>query len=424
MLQAYFEEQMRETAAFSLFVRHLPEHRNYLLACGLDDVLTYLETLRFDREALAYLSSLGRFSDRFLAHLESLRFTGDVYAVAEGTPIFANEPILEVEAPIAEAQFVETLLMNQVHVETVLASKASRVVAAAGGKTVVDFGLRRMHGIDAGIKAARAYCIAGIDATSNVAAGQAYGLRLSGTLAHSYIQAHDHEYDAFRAFARLYPETTLLVDTYDTLAGVRKLVDLARELGDDFRVSAVRLDSGDLQTLSVEARTILDVAGLQRVEIFASGGLNEASIARLVAARAPIDGFGVGSDLGVSRDAPGLDIVYKLVEYAGKPRLKLSTGKTLLPGRKQVFRVERDGMSELDIIGRRDEPALGRPLLQQVMAKGKRCDAGRVSLDESRAHARTELARLPVRIRDLAPADPPYPVEISPSLAAVHPSPP
>jgi len=419
MLQAYFEEQMQETAAFSLFVRHLPERRNYLLACGLDDVLTYLETLRFDREALAYLASLGRFSDRFLAHLESLRFTGDVYAVPEGTPVFANEPILEIEAPLAEAQFIETLLMNQVHVETVLASKASRVVEAAGGKTVVDFGLRRMHGIDAGIKAARAYYIAGIDATSNVAAGQAYGLPLSGTLAHSYIQAHDHEYDAFRAFARLYPGTTLLVDTYDTVAGVRKVVDLARELGDEFRVNAVRLDSGDLQALAVEARNILDAAGLQRVEIFASGGLNEESIARLVAAGAPINGFGVGSDLGVSRDAPGLDIVYKLVEYAGKPRLKLSTGKSLLPGRKQVFRIERDGVSDHDIIGRREEPELGRPLLQHVMANGERCAAGRVSLDEARAHARWELTRLPKRIRGLAPSDSPYGVQVSAALAAV-----
>jgi len=421
MLQAYFEEQMQETAAFTLFVRHLPERRNYLLACGLDDVLTYLETLRFDREALAYLASLGRFSDRFLAHLESLRFTGDVYAVPEGTPVFANEPILEIEAPLAEAQFIETLLMNQVHVETVLASKASRVVEAAGGKTVVDFGLRRMHGIDAGIKAARAYYIAGIDATSNVAAGQAYGLPLSGTLAHSYIQAHDHEYDAFRAFARLYPGTTLLVDTYDTVAGVRKVVDLARELGDEFRVNAVRLDSGDLQALAVEARNILDAAGLQRVEIFASGGLNEESIARLVAAGAPINGFGVGSDLGVSRDAPGLDIVYKLVEYAGKPRLKLSTGKSLLPGRKQVFRIERDGVSDHDIIGRREEPELGRPLLQHVMANGERCAAGRVSLDEARAHARWELTRLPKRIRGLAPSDSPYGVQVSAALAAVQP---
>jgi nicotinate phosphoribosyltransferase len=417
MLQAYFEEQMRETAAFSLFVRRLPEQRNYLLACGLDDVLTYLETLRFDGKALAYLSSIGSFSDRFLASLESLRFTGDVYAAPEGTPIFANEPILEVEAPIAEAQFVETLLMNQVHVETVLASKASRVVEAANGRTVVDFGLRRMHGIDAGIKAARAYYIAGIDATSNVAAGQAYGLRLAGTLAHSYIQAHDHEYDAFRAFARLYPDTTLLVDTYDTLAGVRQVVDLARELGEEFRVSAVRLDSGDLQTLSVEARHILDAAGLQRVEIFASGGLNEESIARLVAAGAPIDGFGVGSDLGVSRDAPGLDIVYKLVEYAGKPRLKLSTGKILLPGRKQVFRVERDGLSDHDIIGCRTEPPLGRPLLQQVMVKGQRCTAGRVTLEESRALARRELTALPKRIRSLGPSDPPYSVKISTALS-------
>ena len=227
MLQAYFEEHMREIAVFSLFVRRLPERRNYLLACGLDDVLAFLETLRFDQAALAYLDSLGRFSKPFLRHLEELRFTGDVCAVPEGTPVFANEPLVEIEAPIAEAQLVEAFVMNQIHLQTVLASKAARVVEAARGRQVVDFGLRRMHGTDAGLKAARAFHIAGVHATSNVAAGQAYGLRVAGTLAHSYIQAHDDEYDAFRAFARLYPDTVLLVDTYDTLAGVRKVIDLA-----------------------------------------------------------------------------------------------------------------------------------------------------------------------------------------------------
>jgi nicotinate phosphoribosyltransferase len=418
MLQAYFEEQMSERAAFSLFVRRLPARRNYLVACGLDDVLSYLETLRFDAASLAYLDSLGRFSKRFLQSLETFRFTGDVHAVAEGTPVFAGEPLLEIEAPIAEAQLVETLVMNQIQLQTVLASKAARVLEAAAGRQVVDFGLRRMHGIDAGLKAARAFHIAGIAATSNVAAGQAYGIPVAGTLAHSYVQAHDDEYAAFRAFARLYPDTVLLVDTYDTLGGVREVVQLARELGPAFRVSGIRLDSGDLATLSRAARQMLDAAGLAGVTIFASGGLDEDQVARLVGASAPIDGFGVGTDMGVSRDAPSLDIAYKLVEYGGRPRIKLSLGKELLPGRKQVFRVERDGVIDHDVLGRRDDDSPGRRLLAPVMSGGERLPAGRVSLAAARAHAARERERLPRRLRDLAAADPPFAVDVSPALGA------
>lgn len=418
MLASYFEERMQATAVFSLFVRRLPERRNYLLACGLDDALAFLETLRFDDAALSYLSSLKRFPESFLQRLEQFRFTGDVYAVPEGTPVFPPEPILEVAAPLPEAQLVEAIVMNQVHLQTVLATKAARVVEAARGRQVVDFGMRRMHGVDAAMKAARAFHIAGVHATSNVAAGQAYGLQIAGTMAHSYIQAYESEYEAFRAFARLYPETVLLVDTYDTLNGVRKVVQLAAELGPEFRVSAVRLDSGDLRELSIESRRILDDAGLQRVRIFASGGLNEDEIARLLAEGAPIDGFGVGTDMGVSRDAPALDIAYKLVEYEGRGRLKLSTGKAVLPGRKQIYRVERDGAADRDVLARDDEAPHGRPLMQQVMKGGVRLPAGRASLDESRAHAARELPRLPARIRALEPARPPYDVEISEPLAA------
>jgi nicotinate phosphoribosyltransferase len=417
MLQAYFEEQMSDVAVFSLFVRRLPEHRNYLLACGLDDVLSFLETLRFDEEALEYLESLGRFSHPFLRYLEQFRFTGDVYAVPEGTPVFPPEPIVEVAAPIAEAQLVEAFVMNQIHLQTVLASKAARVVEAAQGRDVVDFGLRRMHGIDAGLKAARAFHIAGVTATSNVAAGQAYGLRVAGTLAHSYIQAHDDEYEAFRAFARLYPDTVLLVDTYDTLAGVRKVVELAKELGAEFRVSAVRLDSGDLGELAFATRRILDEAGLHGVGIFASGSLNEDEIARLVAAGTPITGFGVGTDMGVSRDAPALDIAYKLVEYAGRGRLKLSPGKAVLPGRKQIFRIEHDGLAGHDVLGRHDEPPQGRPLLRPMMKNGARLPESRESLDDARARARSEFDRLPARVRSIGPAQPLYRVDISPALA-------
>jgi nicotinate phosphoribosyltransferase len=416
MLQAYFEERMSGCAVFSLFVRRLPESRNFLLACGLDDVLEYLETLCFDAPALRYLESLGRFSSPFLRFLERLRFTGDVRAVPEGTPVFADEPIVEVEAPIAEAQLVETMVINQINLQTMLASKAARVVAAAAGRQVVDFGLRRAQGVDAGLKAARAFHIAGVDATSNVAAGQAYGLRLAGTLAHSYVQAHDREAEAFRTFAHLYPDTILLVDTYDTLGGVRHVIELARELGPAFRVSAIRLDSGDLLQLATEARRMLDAAGLHGVGIFASGGLDEVEVDRLVKAGAPIDGFGVGTDMGVSRDAPALDAAYKLVEYAGRPRLKLSTGKALLPGPKQLFRVDRDGHADHDVLGCRNEERNGRPLLQPVMAGGRRLDAGRATLDDARAHAGRELDRLPARLRALEPADPPYPVHVSPAL--------
>jgi nicotinate phosphoribosyltransferase len=417
MLEAYLEEEMHEVATFSLFVRHLPARRNFLLACGLADVLSFLESLRFDPAGLAYLESLGRFSPRLLSYLETLRFTGDVYAVAEGTPIFAGEPLVEIEAPIAEAQLVETFVMNQIHLQTLLASKAARVVEAAVGREVVDFGLRRAHGTDAGLKAARSFHIGGVHATSNMAAGQAYGLRVAGTLAHSYIQAHDDEYEAFRRFARLYPDTTLLVDTYDTLDGVRKVIRLARELGPQFHVSAVRLDSGDLAGLAIQTRRLLDDAGLEWVRIFGSGGLDEDEIARLLAIGAPIDAFGVGTEMAVSRDAPGLDIVYKLVEYAGRSRLKLSTGKILLPGPKQIFRIERDGVADHDVLARRDEAHAGRPLLQRVMARGRRCPKGQVTLDEARAHTRVELQRLPSRLRRLEPADPPYAVEVSDELA-------
>jgi nicotinate phosphoribosyltransferase len=416
MLQAYFEEGMRERAVFSLFVRRLPQRRNYMLACGLDDVLTYLETLRFDQRALSYLDSLGRFSTRFLQFLEQLGFTGDVYAVPEGTPVFANEPILEVAAPIAEAQFVETYVMNQVHLQTLLASKAARIVEAARGRPVVDFGLRRMHGADAALKAARAFHIAGVHATSNVAAGQSYGIRVAGTMAHSYVQAHDDEYDAFRVFADLYPGTVLLVDTYDTLAGVQKVIDLAREAGRGFRVSAVRLDSGEPLDLSVGVRRLLDDAGLHSVEIFASSNLDEDEIDRLLRAGAPIDGFGVGAAMGVSADAPVLDIVYKLVEYAGRGRAKLSAGKEILPGQKQIFRVERDGLAQYDVLGRHDEPPHGRPLLQQVMKNGTRLLAGSVTLDTALARRKTELERLPAAVRAIRIASPPYPVEVSADL--------
>lgn len=419
MMQAYIADGMTDAATFSLSVRDLPRHRNYLLACGQDEVLSYLERLRFDHDGIGHLRSLGLFRDDFLDWLSRFRFSGEIHAVPEGTPVFANEPILEVTAPLPEAQLVETLIMNQIHLQTVLASKAVRVVEAAAGRRVVDFGARRMHGIDAALKAVRAFHIAGIAATSNVLAARLYGLPPTGTMAHSFIQAHDDEMAAFRSFVRHYPETVLLVDTYDTPKGLEHVIALSREIGDRFRVRAVRLDSGDLAALAGATRRMLDEAGLRRVEIFASSGLDEYRIADLVALGAPIDGFGVGTHLGVSRDAPGLDMAYKLCAYAGRGRLKLSSGKPVLPGRKQVFRIEEQGRAIRDIIARADETLSGRPLLRPMMRDGRRLTPdGETDLAVARRRAREEIDRLPPAVRGLNPAEAPYPVAISPALAA------
>ena len=422
MLQAYFREEMREPAVFDLFVRRL-RHRNYLVACGLETVLDFLETLRFTDDELDYLADQDTFEDDFLDYLAGFRFTGDVYAMPEGTPVFPDEPILEVVAPIGEAQLVETYLLNQITFQTGLASKAARVVHAAQrdgtDRAVADFGMRRMHGTDAAMKAARACYIAGVDSTSNVLAGQTYGLPVTGTMAHSYIEAHDREVDAFKRFAELYPETTLLVDTYDMLDGVRKVIDLAEEWGDAFRVQALRLDSGDLAALAHQARQLLDDAGLEDVQLFASSGLDEHKITDLLDRGAPIDGFGVGTRMGTMADQPYLDSAYKLAGYAGTPRMKLSKAKSNLPGRKQVTRQFAEGTADQDVIAAHDEVVDGEPLLQCVMKDGARTDAGQPrSLDAVRAHAAEQQDRLPDRLRALSDAHPPYAVTLSDQLAA------
>ncbi|HEX8699536.1 MAG TPA: nicotinate phosphoribosyltransferase [Myxococcaceae bacterium] len=416
MVDAYLDEGLQDEAVFSLFVRRLPARRNFLLACGLEEVLRYLEKLRFTAAELDYLDSLGRFSTRLLQFLERFRFSGDVCAVPEGTPLFAEEPILEVVAPLPEAQLIETYLLNQVHLQTLVASKAARIAHAAAGRQVLEFGLRRAHGTDAGMKVARAAFIAGIQATSNVLAGHRYGVPVAGTMAHSFVQAHEDELEAFRAFASRFPTTTLLVDTYDTLRGVQHVLRLAKELGDAFQVRAVRLDSGDLLALSRAARNMLDEAGLQRVQIIASSNLDEDSIARLIDQGAPIDGFGVGSALAVSTDVACLDIVYKLVAYAGKDRIKLSTSKLLLPGRKQVFRVEENGVARKDVLARFGEELPGRPLLHPMMRGGQRVQ-NPPALPEIRELARRELERLPPEVHSLEQMAPPYRVEASPVLA-------
>jgi nicotinate phosphoribosyltransferase len=415
MLESYLREGMAGEAIFTVFIRRLPPQRNFFVACGLDTVLEYLENVRVTEADLAYLDSLGYFSQALLDSLRGFRFTGEVRAVPEGTPLFANEPILEIRAPIAQAQLVETYVTNQIHLQTLLASKASRVVLAAQGRPVVDFGARRMHGIDAALKAARAFYIAGVVGTSNVLAGQQYGLPVAGTMAHSYVQAHDDELEAFRAFARAYPDTTLLVDTYDTLTGVRRVIELARELGDAFKVAAIRLDSGDLVELARASRKLLDEAGLRHVKIFASGGLDEYSVAKLVR-EAPIDAFGVGTSMGVSADKPDLDIVYKLAEYDGRGRLKLAADKPVLPGAKQLYRIDENGVAVRDVIARAGERLDGRPVLESVMRDGKRIEATRRTLEQMRDYPRAEIERLPAALRTLEPPQQPYPVEVSAAL--------
>ncbi|MFB6098992.1 MAG: nicotinate phosphoribosyltransferase, partial [Salinibacter sp.] len=372
-------------------------------------------------EALDYLADQDQFEDAFLDWLSNFEFTGDVYAVPEGTPVFPDEPIVEVVAPIGEAQLMETFLLNQITFQTTIASKASRVVEAArmgdADRLVADFGMRRMHGTDAAMKAARATYIAGVDATSNVAAGQAYDLPITGTMAHSYIEAHDSEMEALRAFADLYPETILLVDTYDTLGGVRKVVDLMKETGDQVQVRGIRLDSGDLGDLAQKSRRLLDEAGLQDVMIFASGGLDEYKIADLLEGGAPIDGFGVGTKMGTSADQPALDSAYKLSGYAGEPRMKLSTEKSNLPGRKQVVRQYEEGLAVRDVIATDGEQLSGAPLLERVMADGERTEAGASRpLPALREHAEARLSELPDRLRALDPEVPDHEVVLSDQL--------
>lgn len=416
MAQAYHAEHMNQLAVFELAFRQMPESRNYIVVNGLADILQFLTGFQFTPGDLEYLRGRGEFSDGFLRRLEQLRFTGDVYAMPEGTLVFPNEPLVQVVAPILEAQLMETFILNQIHFQSLAASKAARVVAAARGRMVVDFGSRRAHGTDAALKIARATYLAGGHGTSNVLAGKLYGIPVFGTMAHSYIQAHEDELASFEAFANLYPETTLLVDTYDTLGGVRKVIELSRKLGERFRVRAVRLDSGDLAGLASGTRKLLDEAGLRNVKIFASSGLDEYKVQALVSSGAPIDAFGVGTKLAVIADAPELDMAYKLVEYGGKGRLKLSAKKVLFPGRKQVFRQVENGRLVRDVIGRFDEELTGEPLLRPLIKHGEPVLG--VDLSESRQRFQREMEMLQEPLRGLEPAPAPYPVAISERLDA------
>ncbi len=415
MAQAYVADGLSETASFEIFYRDPGPQRGYVLAGGLEAVLAALEGFALRADELEYLAGTDLFDDAFIEWLRDVRFDGDVNAMPEGTAVFPNEPVLRVTAPLPIAQILETRVLNAVHYDSLILTKAARIVDAAGGRGVVDFGARRAHGFDASVAAARAGWIAGCSGTSNMVAGQRYGLPVVGTMAHSYVEAFPDELSAFRAFTRHYPETTLLVDTYDTLGGIDNVLRLADELGDEFRVQAIRIDSGDLGELSRAARTRLDSAGHHDVRIIVSGGLGEQRIAELVAQGAPIDGFGVGTDLVVSRDAPTLDFAYKLVSYAGEPRMKASPDKVSLPGAKQVFRRWSDGQLAGDTIAGSREALAGEPLLQPVMRGGQRLDPPE-SLTTIRERATNQRGALPRRLREPAPTGAPYPVTVSQAL--------
>jgi len=405
MMQAYVERGQTATAVFEFFCRKLPPRRGFLMAAGLEQVLGFLENLRVSRDELDWLRASGRFSPALIDYLADFRFTGDVHAMPEGTVFFADEPILRVTAPLPEAQYVETRIINLLHFQTLIASKAARMALAAPGKLLVDFGLRRAHGAESGVLAARASHIAGFAGSATVLAGREFGVPIYGTMAHSFVQAFDDETAAFESFAKARPEgLVLLIDTYDTEAGARKVAALAPKLeAMGIGLSGVRLDSGDLDALSRSVRAILDGAGLAHVSIFASGGLDEDRIAALVRAGAPIGGFGVGSSLTTSSDVAVLDCAYKLQEYAGLAQRKRSAGKATWPGRKQVWRsFGPDGRIAGDVLSLEDDAHGGTPLLRPVMRGGRRIGAA-LSLAEIRAHAEAGLASLPESLRRLEP---------------------
>jgi nicotinate phosphoribosyltransferase len=417
MAAVYLRREMRAAATFSLFVRQLPPDRGFLVAAGLADCLEFLERFGFSTDDLDWLEANLGLDQATLDALAELGFTGDVWAVPEGRVVLAGEPLLEVTAPIAEAQLVETALLNEVTFQTAVASKAARCRLAAGGADLVDFAFRRTQGVDAAMAVARATAMVGFVATSNVEAARRFGLPAAGTMAHSFIEAFEDEGAAFRAFASKFPDrATFLVDTYDTLGGVRAAIEVIGELGLRERLG-IRIDSGDLAELAVAARQLLDQAGLEQVRIFASGGLDEQVIADLVARRAPIDAYGVGTKVGVSADAPYLDTAYKLVAYAGRPVMKLSPGKITAPGPKQVF---RGPLSEGDIVGMRDEPVPTghEPLLVPVMLGGRPTGANG-DLAAARARFEDDLGRLPTTARALQDARPP-PVRLSEQLQGLR----
>jgi len=422
MADSYHRQGMNDRATFALFVRSLPPGRAFLVSAGLDTALAYLEELRFGDEAITYLRSLQMFSDGFLESLRGFRFTGDVRAIPEGEVFFPPEPLLEVSGPRIEAQIVETFLLNTLNFQVMVASKAARAVLAARGRGVVDFSPRRDHGVDAALKVARAAFIAGCTGTSNVLAGMIYGLPVVGTMAHSYVMSFSDELESFRAFTHDFPNNAvLLIDTYDTLAGVANAITVGQEMrAQGGRLRGVRIDSGDLVAQSRAVRVALDAAGFKDTQIFLSGDLNEYRIAELLEQGAAVDAFGVGTELGTSPDAPNVGGVYKLVEDEKGYKIKLSTGKATLPGRKQVWRrTDADGQPAADLVTLHDEPppAEYSPLLSEVMRNGRRLRSE--SLAEIRQRCTERLAALPDELRALEDGNR-YPVALSPALTALR----
>jgi nicotinate phosphoribosyltransferase len=417
MLQAYLECGQTGTAVFEFFVRKLPARRSFLMAAGLEQALDFLANLHFSQDELNWLARTSKFSAHLIDYLAKFRFSGEVHAMPEGTLFFGNEPILRVTAPLPEAQLVETRLVNILHFQTLIASKAARMVLLAPDKPLVDFGLRRAHGAEAGLMAARASYIAGFAGTATLLAEKLFGIPTYGTMAHSFIQSFEDETAAFEAFARARPENlVLLIDTYDTEMAARKVVALAprlKALG--IAVRAVRIDSGDLVRIAKSVRGILDAGGLKTTGIFVSGGIAEDTLIAFAREGAPIDGIGIGTSLTTSSDVPALDCAYKLQEYAGLPRRKRSPRKATWPGRKQVWRrYDRNGRMMADILSTEEETHEGQPLIYPVMASGRRI-ASQPSLQEIRAHARQELDRLPAELSATKPILS-YPVQVSAGL--------
>jgi nicotinate phosphoribosyltransferase len=373
MAAGYYRQKMFSPATFSLFIRKYPSNRGYFVSAGLDEVIDFLEGFHFEPDDIQFLQETELFDTEFLDYLHSFRFTGEVWAIPEGRLFFKDEPIVEVTAPIIEGQLIESYLINAVNLQVTLATKASRCFGAAIGRNMIDFSLRRTQGSDAGMKAAKTSFLAGFSATSNVSAGKRYGIPIAGTMAHSFVESFHEEIDAFRAFVDTFPNNSvLLIDTYDTLEGARKAVAVAREFAvKNVVLKGVRLDSGDIAELSRGVRQILDQAGFEETLIFASGGFDEYSIDQLLNQGAKIDAFGVGTKMGVSADAPYTDMVYKLVEYDGRPILKLSSGKQTLVSRKQVFRKKQKDTPVGDTIALRNETLDGEPLLLKVMEAGR-----------------------------------------------------
>lgn len=422
MAAGYYDQKLFSPAVFSLFIRGYPSRRNYYVSAGLEDALNELAQLRFSQSDLDYLGMTGLFSDDFLSFLKGLRFTGDVHGIAEGSIVFADEPILEVEAPLIEAQLIETFLLNTIGFQILITSKAARCIHAAGGRPLIDFSLRRTQGQDAGLKAARCTFVAGFAATSHVLAGKTYDIPISGTMAHSYVTAFSSELDAFSSFSRTFPrESIFLIDTYDTLEGARNAAIVGTEMkkrGES--LTGVRLDSGDMVDLSRQVREILDDAGLPDVKIFASSGFDEYEITRVISRGAEIDAFGVGTKLGVSADAPYIDIVYKLAQLGGRDVRKISPGKVTLAGKKQVFRkVDSANRYREDIIGLRNEKIEdSTPLLETVMTDGK-VNRPHPSLRTIRERFAHHFSRLPEEYKSLDRV-PPYPVKLSDRLAQLQ----